>query len=87
MKHHVIVHTMFRPTINDPQGKALHSALKSLGFEGIESVRQGKIIELEVDCDSDKIQEQVTSMCTQLLANAVTDIFQFEIIPLDDKKA
>lgn len=83
MKHRVIVETMFRPEINDPNGQALHGALKGLGFDGISSVRQGKIIELEIECEPDEINEQVTAMCKTILANPVTEAFQFNIINAD----
>lgn len=64
----------------DPQGKASEQALQHLGFEGVSSVRQGKLIELEIEGD-DKLQvgEQVEAMCKTLLANTVIENYHYEI--------
>ena len=64
----------------DPQGKAIANALGGLGFEGIEDVRQGKYIEVELaESDPDKARSQVTKMCEELLANMVIENFSFEL--------
>ena len=64
----------------DPQGKAIANALDGLGFEGIEDVRQGKYIEVELsESDPDKARSQVEQMCKQLLANMVIEKFSFEL--------
>ncbi len=58
----------------DPQGKAIHHALESLDFDGINDVRAGKLIELDVaDNVSD---EELTAMCEKLLANTVIEDFE-----------
>ena len=60
----------------DPQGKAIHHALEGLGFSGVNDVRAGKLIELDVDesvGDSD-----VEEMCRKLLANMVIENFRIE---------
>jgi phosphoribosylformylglycinamidine synthase len=62
----------------DPQGKAIESALVSLGFDGVASVRQGKIIDLELDANSAS-REQIEEMCRKLLANPVMENFTIEI--------
>ena len=65
-----------KPGVLDPQGRAIHHALGSLGFEGVEDVRAGKVFELEVaDATSD---EAVDSMCRQLLANTVIENYRVE---------
>jgi phosphoribosylformylglycinamidine synthase len=60
----------------DPQGKAIHHALESLGFSGVNDVRQGKMIELDLaDGTSDA---DIEAMCTRLLANTVIENFRVE---------
>jgi phosphoribosylformylglycinamidine synthase subunit PurS len=60
----------------DPQGKAIHHALEGLGFAGINDVRQGKMIELDLaDSTSDA---QIEDMCRQLLANTVIENYRIE---------
>jgi len=60
----------------DPQGKAIHKALGGLGFTGVNDVRAGKLIELDVD---DGISdEQIDEMCRKLLANTVIENYQVE---------
>lgn len=60
----------------DPQGKAIHHALEGLGFAGVNDVRQGKMIELDLaDGTSDT---DIEAMCTKLLANTVIENFRVE---------
>ena len=64
----------------DPQGKAIAHALGSLGFGGVDDVRQGKYIELAVaETDEAKAREQVERMCKELLANTVIENYSFEL--------
>ncbi len=60
----------------DPQGKAIHHALEGLGFDGINDIRAGKLIELDLadDIDDSTIEE----MCKKLLANIVIENFRIE---------
>ena len=62
----------------DPQGKAIQGALKSLGFAGVDDVRQGKIIELDVADGT--TEEQVADMAKKLLANTVIENYRIELI-------
>ncbi|PVE52710.1 phosphoribosylformylglycinamidine synthase [Arthrobacter sp. TPD3018] len=65
-----------KPGVLDPQGRAIHHALGSLGFEGVQDVRAGKMFELEVaDATTD---EAIDGMCRQLLANTVIENFRVE---------
>ncbi|MBB3881007.1 phosphoribosylformylglycinamidine synthase subunit PurS [Sphingomonas pseudosanguinis] len=65
-----------KPGVLDPQGKAIHHALESLGFAGVNDVRAGKLIELEVaDATTDA---QIEEMCRQLLANTVIENYRVE---------
>lgn len=64
----------------DPQGKAIGHALDALGFDGVDNVRQGKYIELELDeKDPERAHAEVTAMCEQLLANTVIENYSFEL--------
>jgi phosphoribosylformylglycinamidine synthase subunit PurS len=60
----------------DPQGKAIHHALEGLGFTGVNDVRAGKVIEL--DLDEGVSDADVESMCKKLLANTVIENFRIE---------
>jgi phosphoribosylformylglycinamidine synthase subunit PurS len=60
----------------DPQGKAIHHALEGLGFGGVNDVRAGKLIELDVD---DSVSDdQLDEMCRKLLANTVIENYRIE---------
>ena len=74
MKARVFV--TLKPGVLDPQGRAIHHALEGLGFDGIEGVRAGKLIELDlVDGTSDT---DIEAMCKKLLANTVIENFKIE---------
>lgn len=65
----------------DPQGKAIQGALKSLGFDGVEDVRQGKVIELELSgTDRAAAEAKLADMCEKLLANTVIENYRIELI-------
>lgn len=74
------VHVTLKQGVLDPQGKAIGTALKSLGFGGVNSVRLGKFIELEIDeTDPARARAQIGDMCEKLLANTVIEDYQIEI--------
>jgi phosphoribosylformylglycinamidine synthase subunit PurS len=74
------VHVSLKPGVLDPQGKAIGNALQALGFAGIGEVRQGKLIELELeDADPAAAHARVEEMCRQLLANPVIENYTIEI--------
>ena len=65
----------------DPQGKAIQNALGALGFDGIEDVRQGKFIEIELtELDEKAARAQVEKMCKDLLTNTVIENYSYELI-------
>jgi phosphoribosylformylglycinamidine synthase len=65
----------------DPQGKAIQNALASLGFTGINDVRQGKYIEVDLaETDEGKARAQVERICKDLLANTVIENFAYELV-------
>jgi len=66
----------------DPQGKAIESALASLGFEGVNEVRQGKYIEVDLaETDEERGRQQVDRICRDLLANTVIEKYAYELVP------
>lgn len=74
------VHVMLKRAVLDPQGKAIEHALAGLGFDGVEQVRQGKVIDLELtDTDAAAAKARVTDMCEKLLANTVIESYDIEI--------
>jgi phosphoribosylformylglycinamidine synthase len=74
------IHVRLKPGVLDPQGKAIGTALKSLGFEGVDEVRQGKLIELDLaDTDAAAARARVEAMCQQLLANPVIEDYAIEL--------
>lgn len=75
MKAHV--HVMLKKGVLDPQGEAVRHALGTLGFAGVEGVRQGKIIEL--DLADGTTEETVREMCDKLLANTVIESYEIEM--------
>jgi phosphoribosylformylglycinamidine synthase PurS subunit len=70
------VHVTLKTGVLDPQGKAIHHALEGLGFSGVNDVRQGKLIELDVD--EGVGDEEVEAMCRKLLANIVIENYRIE---------
>lgn len=74
------VHITLKSGVLDPQGKAVAHALDALGFRGVEAVRQGKYIEIELtETDRGKAEDTVEDMCRQLLANTVIENYTVEI--------
>ena len=74
MKARVFV--TLKPGVLDPQGKAIHHALDGLGFAGVNDVRAGKLIEL--DLADDTSDDDIAEMCRKLLANTVIENFTIE---------
>ena len=74
------VNVFLKEGVLDPQGKAAHHALDSLGFEGVEDVRIGKQIIMKLTAtDKDAAQAEVVEMCETLLANTVIEDYTIEI--------
>jgi phosphoribosylformylglycinamidine synthase len=72
------VHVMLKTGVLDPQGEAVRHALGTLGFDGVEGVRQGKVIEL--DLADGTSEADVTEMCEKLLANTVIERYSIEMV-------
>ena len=75
----VNVYITLKPALLDAQGKVMQGALDNLGFEGIENVRIGKFIEIEMSESAD-IEASDEDMCKKLFANPNTENYRFEII-------
>ena len=71
------VRVLVRPKsgILDPQGEAVHRALPALGFEGVDSVHIGRLIEMEVES-----ADEVEGMCRRLLANPTVEEYEWEVL-------
>jgi len=72
------VHVMLKNGVLDPQGAAVKHALGALGFEGVNGVRQGKVIEL--DLADGATEAQIGEMCEKLLANTVIESYRIEVL-------
>jgi len=79
MKARVTV--MLKNGVLDPQGEAIKHALNSLEYNNVESVRQGKVIEIVLDETSEeRANKSIQEMCEKLLANTVIESYEIEII-------
>ena len=74
------IDVMLKPLVNDPQGLAVLDGLGHLGFDGVQSVRVGKRIEVTIEAtDSAAADASVTEICQKLLANPIIEDFTFEL--------
>ena len=74
------VYVTLKNGVLDPQGKAIHHALAGMGFDGVNDVRQGKFIELDVTAaDAARAETEIGQMCEKLLANTVIENYRIEI--------
>ncbi len=78
MKARVTV--MLKSGVLDPQGKAIGQSLNRLGFSNVGDVRQGKVIEIELDeTDQSHARAKLSEMCEKLLANTVIENYAIEL--------
>jgi len=78
MKARVIV--TLKNGVLDPQGKAIEGALHSLGVDGVASVRQGKVFDVEIDgADRETVKARLSTACEKLLANTVIENYSIDI--------
>jgi len=79
MKARVIV--TLKASVLDPQGKAIEGALKGLSIDGLKSVRQGKIFDIELDGDDQATaRRRLSEACERLLANTIVENYAIEIV-------
>jgi len=70
-----------RPGVLDPQGKAIEGALRSLSIDGVSSVRQGKVFDIEIDGpDRERAHKTLAEACERLLANTIVEDYAIEIV-------
>lgn len=70
-----------RPGLLDPEGNAVHHALQSLGYEGVEEVRVGKVMYLDVEADGEEeARREADAMCRKVLANPVTEDYEIQVL-------
>ena len=80
MKFKAQINIMPMEEILDPQGKAIEGALKSLGVDGVASVRQGKVFDVEIDAaNADAARAQLGVACEKLLANMIVENYSVEV--------
>ena len=72
------VYVMLKTGVLDPQGEAVRHALGNLGFDGVQGVRQGKVIELDLADGTD--EGTIAQMCDKLLANTVIESYRIEVL-------
>ena len=75
----VKVYVTLKPALLDAQGKVVQGALQQLGYDGVEGVRIGKYIEMNLR-DGENSETQVQEMCDKLLANPVIEDYRFEVV-------
>jgi phosphoribosylformylglycinamidine synthase PurS subunit len=75
------IYVTLKPSVLDPQGKAIHHALDTMGYRGIDDVRQGKYFELTVDSGltTDQARAEVERVAKDVLSNPVIEEFRIEL--------
>ena len=74
------IYITLKKDVLDPQGSVIANSLKSLGYNNIEDVRQGKYIEIKLDSENEEsANKQINEMCEKLLANLVIEDYKVEI--------
>ena len=75
-----IVYIRLKTEVLDPQGQAIESALKNLGENNINTIRQGKLIEMDIEAkNTDEAEEKIEKITKSLLANTVIEEYSIEI--------
>ncbi len=88
VKYHARIYVTLRPSVLDPAGTAVESGLTQLGYEGVEGVRIGKYIELNLVAANEKdATTKLDQMCDRLLANPVIENYRFELTELPAQTA
>lgn len=82
------IHVTLRPSILDPQGKAVHHALENLGYASVDRVRMGKYVELWIDeADEAAARDVAEAACEKLLANPVMEDFEVTLERVEPETA
>ena len=76
------IHITFKDGVLDPQGKAVHHALKDLGYNEVSGIQMGKYLELQLDgITIEEAESRVSEMCEKLFANTVIESYRFTVEP------
>lgn len=76
------IHVTLKSGILDPQGRTIRQSLETLGFSGVNDVRVGKFLEIELNQDDPaQAEAQLKAMCEKLLANTVIEEYRYELEP------
>ena len=82
------INVTLRPSILDPQGKAVHHALESLGYGAVEHVRMGKFVEMWIDEQTEEEAAAVArAACEKLLANPVMEDYSIFLEKIEEELA
>ena len=75
------IYVTLKPSVLDPQGKAIHHAVETIGYHGIADVRQGKYFEVTLDgaLTADEARAQIERMAKDVLANPVIEEYRVEL--------
>ncbi len=74
------IYVTLKNGIHDPQGHAIHQSLATLGFDAVNDVRMGKLLEVDLqEMDSSQAESIVKSMCEKLLSNPVIENYRYEL--------
>ncbi|MEK7675048.1 MAG: phosphoribosylformylglycinamidine synthase subunit PurS [Verrucomicrobiota bacterium] len=68
-----------KKAVLDPQGKTIRNALEHMGYTGIQAVRMGKYLEIEITGDKETVRQQIDEACHRLLSNPVIEEYHFEL--------
>jgi phosphoribosylformylglycinamidine synthase subunit PurS len=82
----IAIDVLLKREILDPEGRAVEDALPGLGHDGVQGVRVGKHLEMDVDAEGDELTTQVTAMCSGFLTNPVIESYRWRVIG-DDERA
>ena len=78
------IHITFKDGVLDPQGKAVHHALKDLGYSEVSGIQMGKYLELQLDgITIEEAESRVSEMCEKLFANTVIESYRFTVEPAE----
>lgn len=75
----VKIYIRLKEGVADPQGTTIKHALDSLGYQGITKVKTGKYLQIQLNIEKEKIEQQIEDMCKKILVNPVIEDYEYEI--------
>ena len=75
----VKIYIRLKEGVADPQGATIKHALDSLGYQGITKVKTGKYLQIQLNIEKEKIEQQIEDMCKKILVNPVIEDYEYEI--------